>query len=502
MKSNNEPKQNREAGGKSDGKNVVPGNDGFASGGTGNPPNPEASSGVVPPGSSYSTGGTPMEVDSNASGKDKVTYWSKEVEKLCYAYGDQLMQVTQEKIDKLKLVDPQLVKDTVGSSGPIRKKVQPALNQCLAKLVDAVPEESELSLDLEGAHPAVRALEGFQKQVDHLKESEADLYQQCTELQEKLSRAQKDVLASNDEVGILDAVKALLGTDDVNVVGNLVAKKKHHESLMDTIRNLEVKIADLESHDLERQLRAAQHANVNLQKLVADQQKKTPSGSGGAQQSLIERARDIGFVVDTSGNLQLGPPRQVFETSKPYCYTSRNQAVPAPPPLKVFLGEYKEDKMGLSEFLKMYKHRITFDELESRMRNLMLDNSRTGMLLKQQRVHTLRMKEDESYLSFITFLETKVCEAYDEGSYSIVDGVKIQVNIINKVHLQDILRKSPERLRKAKCLTVHPPGVSIKDASGERDRSCRVAKVLGARGSYELRCRVGYNGDSWSFPVV
>ncbi|KAH7710724.1 gagpol and env protein precursor [Aphelenchoides avenae] len=124
--------------------------------------------------------------------------------------------------------------------------------------------------------------------------------------------------------------------------------------------------------------------------------------------------------------------------------------------------------MGLSEFLKMYKHRygscaedtkvdmlgeylageakrvyksilsswdgrssITFDELESGMKNLMLDNSRTGMLLKQQRVHGLRMKEDESYLSFITFLETKVCEAYGDESYSIVDGVKIQVLLRN-----------------------------------------------------------------------
>lgn len=42
-----------------------------------------------------------------------------------------------------------------------------------------------------------------------------------------------------------------------------------------------------------------------------------------------------------------------------------------------------------------------------------------------------------------------------------------QVDINSKAHLQDILRKSPERLRKMKCLTVHPPGVSIKDASGK-----------------------------------
>src|SRR5205823_1604246 len=147
---------------------------------------------------------------------------------------------------------------------------------------------------------------------------------------------------------------------------------------------------------------------------------------------------------------------------------TRNQSVPAPPPLKVFVGSFKEDNMGLSEFLKMYKHRygsspegtkvdmlgeylagepkrvyrsilsswdgssaITFGELESRMRNLMLDNSRTGMLLKQERVHGLRIQNDESYLSFITFLETKVAEAYEDASYGTVDGVKIQVLLKN-----------------------------------------------------------------------
>ncbi|KAH7698792.1 gagpol and env protein precursor, partial [Aphelenchoides avenae] len=326
-------------------------------------------------------------------------------------------------------------------------------------------------------------LEGFQKQVDDLKASEADLYAKCTELQEKFTNAQADLWVSKDKVDILDAVTKFLGTDDANVVSDLVAKTNQHASVVATVSKLEDKVSKLERHDdarikdLETQLRAAKDANVNLQRIVADQQKQITSGSGGAQQSLVERAREIGFVIDPSGNLQLGPPpRQVFDISQPYCYTSRevleivtrNQSVPAPPPLKVFLGEYKEDKMGLSEFLKMYKHRygscaedtkvdmlgeylageakrvyksilsswdgrsrITFDELESGMKNLMLDNSRTGMLLKQQRVHGLRMKEDESYLSFITFLETKVCEAYGDESYSIVDGVKIQVLLKN-----------------------------------------------------------------------
>ncbi|KAH7712204.1 hypothetical protein AAVH_20467 [Aphelenchoides avenae] len=126
-------------------------------------------------------------------------------------------------------------------------------------------------------------LEGFQKQVDDLKASEADLYAKCTELQEKFANAQADLWVSKDKVDILDAVTKFLGTDDANV-------------------------DDARIKDLETQLRAAKDANVNLQRIVADQQKQITSGSGGAQQSLVERAREIGFIIDPSGNLQLGPP--------------------------------------------------------------------------------------------------------------------------------------------------------------------------------------------------
>ncbi|KAH7710723.1 hypothetical protein AAVH_21984 [Aphelenchoides avenae] len=126
-------------------------------------------------------------------------------------------------------------------------------------------------------------LEGFRKQVDDLKASEADLYAKCTELQEKFTNAQADLWVSKDKVDILDAVTKFLGTDDANV-------------------------DDARIKDLETQLRAAKDANVNLQRIVADQQKQITSGSGGAQQSLVERAREIGFIIDPSGNLQLGPP--------------------------------------------------------------------------------------------------------------------------------------------------------------------------------------------------
>ncbi|KAH7719430.1 hypothetical protein AAVH_13104 [Aphelenchoides avenae] len=456
----------------------------------------DGGNGIVPPASSVaaapvqqrtlsasSASSAPMEVDlTKESIKDKVSSGAKAFEKLFYAYGDHLTQTTQEVLAKAKGVDAQSAKEISGSWSTVRKQMQPKLNQCLLNLVESVHDEVELEAVKETAHLGVRPvafrdlvenaradivqsleelvqwvitnaldpatlqsvaglkqeahtqvydtvdfgrdsdygqalqaqqnlarkkddlqlqLEGFRKQVDDLKASEDDLYAQCTELQGKFSNAQAALLASKDKFDILGAVTKFLGTDDANVL------------------------------------------------IVADQQKHNSSGSGGTNggaESKVtghfkvprspssRRARKIGFVVDPSGNLQLGPsPRQVFDISKPYSYTSRNQSIPAPPPLKVFLGDFKEDQMDPSEFLKMYKHRygpcgedtkvdmlgdylageakrayrsilsswdgssrITFDELESRMKNLMLDNSRTGMLLKQQRVHGLRMKEDES----------------------------------------------------------------------------------------------------------
>ncbi|KAH7725649.1 hypothetical protein AAVH_06831 [Aphelenchoides avenae] len=481
MPSNEDPK-NRAAGGKN---NVNPIVVGFGPPGTETDGTPAAAPGnegnaPVPPNSvSSSADGTPMEVDPNASVKDKVSHWAKEVEKLCYSYGDQLMQVTQEKLDSVRLGNPQLFKDTISSWGPVRKKVQPALNQYLVKLVEAVPDDVEPEPALVGhkqaaytqiydtvlgkmsrdicermaesgsAHidfgrdsdygQAMEAqqalakdrddlqlqLEGFQQQVADLKASEAYLQRQCTEMQEKFSGAQTDLLAYTDKVGILEAVTTFLGTTENDVVGVLA-----HIQLK--YRNLEQQDDSARIADLESQLQSAKTANVHLQRTVAEYEKQLVSSSGGSKQSLVERAREIGFFVDASGNLQLGPsPSKVFDVSRPYCYTNRTQSVPVPPPLKVFLGDYKEDKMGLSEFLRMYKRRITYDELEFRMKNLMLDNSRTGTLLKQQRVHSLRMKEDESYLSFITYLETKVCEAYDHSSFEIIDGVKIQVLLKN-----------------------------------------------------------------------
>lgn len=372
-------------------------------------------------------------------------------------------------------------------------------------------------------------LEAFQKQVEHLKASEADLYAKCTELQEKFSEAQKDLIANDCKLAILKSVTTFLGTDDANVVGTLAEFEKN-------FRGLEVKVAELESHEcttdnsvfqedssriayLELQLRSAQGTNVKLQRTNADYEKQLASSSGGtnsgspdlksilkgsASHSKNEHATSGSHTTPPAGSFSGHPevkastPPSRTSTLAGSCSDSitarevielfaRNQSVPAPPPLKVFFGDYKEDKMGLPEFLRMYKHRygpcseetkvdmlgeylageakrvyrsivsswdgpscIPFAELESRMRNLMLDNSRTGVLLRQERVHGLRMKDDESYLSFITFLETKACEAYEDASLLQLDGVKVQVLLKNirsptlALQVEHALRTVPE----------------------------------------------------------
>lgn len=81
-------------------------------------------------------------------------------------------------------------------------------------------------------------------------------------------------MASNDKVGILDAVLTFLDTNDAHVVGVLAHVKNKY-------RTLKAKVAEMESHacpadtsvfqeesariaDLEAQLRSAQTANVNM----------------------------------------------------------------------------------------------------------------------------------------------------------------------------------------------------------------------------------------------
>ena len=109
--------------------------------------------------SSSSAGGTPMEVDLvNSPIRDKVSDWAKETEKACYAYGDELMQATQEAIEKIKGIDAQSSKAMTSSWSAARTKVQPRLNQCLLQIVESVPEDLDVVPMKESVHPGVRAV--------------------------------------------------------------------------------------------------------------------------------------------------------------------------------------------------------------------------------------------------------------------------------------------------------------------------------------------------------
>ncbi|KAH7716260.1 hypothetical protein AAVH_16311 [Aphelenchoides avenae] len=209
-------------------------------------------------------------------------------------------------------------------------------------------------------------LEGYRQQVEHLKAAEADLFDQCKELEEKFSRAQVDLVPCQYKAGILETVTEFLKTDHTNVMDTL-------GQVMHKMRSLEKQIAEFESHEdagriaeLESQLRNEQGANMKMRRTIAEHEKQLASGSAGAGKSLVECAQEIGFIRDASGKLLLGPPAsRGFDYSKPYAYTNRtldvlemfakNQSVHALPPLKTFLGDYKEDKISLPEFLKMFK---------------------------------------------------------------------------------------------------------------------------------------------------
>ena len=267
--------------------------------------------------------GDEVDVDmEHATVKDKVNRSCDDLEKLFYAYGQQLVQTTQELLEQAKGIDAQSAEAINNSWIQVKKRFQPQLNRCLLNLVDSVPDDFEASPQAETAHPGMRAvafrdllenarsditgsleeltkwfathaedpaavksmadhklaaytqvynavldkmgrdilermadsgsvqvdfgrdsdygqaleaqqalakerdelqlqLEGFQKQVERLKVSEADLYVKCQDLQENFRRARDDLVASRDKVEILKAVTTFLGTDDTDVVGVL-----------------------------------------------------------------------------------------------------------------------------------------------------------------------------------------------------------------------------------------------------------------------------------------
>ncbi|KAH7673199.1 hypothetical protein AAVH_42321 [Aphelenchoides avenae] len=110
---------------------------------------------------------------------------------------------------------------------------------------------------------------------------------------------------------------------------------------MHKLRGLEKKVAEFESHvcptdkfalqkdadriaELESQLRNEQGANMKMRRTIAEYEEQLAAGSAGAAKSLVERAREIGYVRDVTGKLFLGPPPgQGFDFSKPYSYANR-----------------------------------------------------------------------------------------------------------------------------------------------------------------------------------
>ncbi|KAH7719743.1 hypothetical protein AAVH_12778 [Aphelenchoides avenae] len=340
-----------------------------------------------------STTERPQDVDmEDATVRDKVGMSAKELERLFHEYGDQLIKGTQEVLQQAKGADAQSAQAINSTWSRVKKQFKPKLNTCLNRLVESIPNDPEDGVEQDTVHPRIDfgrdsdydqamqtqqalaserddlqlQLEGYRQQVEHLKAAEADLFDQCKELEEKFSRAQVDLVPCQYKAGILETVTEFLKTDHTNVMDTL-------GQVMHKMRSLEKQIAEFESHEdagriaeLESQLRNEQGANMKMRRTIAEHEKQLASGSAGAGKSLVECAQEIGFIRDASGKLLLGPPAsRGFDYSKPYAYTNRtldvlemfakNQSVHALPPLKTFLGDYKEDKISLPEFLKMFK---------------------------------------------------------------------------------------------------------------------------------------------------
>ncbi|KAH7726114.1 hypothetical protein AAVH_06302 [Aphelenchoides avenae] len=332
---NEDPKKNRTAGGKDDGVtngSADGGNNSTRSAGKATDARqvapiavPEAvqtvlfgnNSKATPPskdGDNATQGKKPTDVEvDDLSVKDKVNKHVQEIEKLFYAYGEQLVQGTQAVLAQATGAEAQSAK-VISTSWS--QKYNAVLDKMGRDILERMADTGSGSIDFGRDSDYGQALktqealakdrdemqlqlEGFQKQVEELKAAEARLQDRCTGLQDMFHRAQSDMLAMRDKTVILDAVTTFLGTEDQDEDG--------------------ARIADLVS-----QLCKAKEANVNLQRTVADYEKQLSSGFGGTRKSLCARARKIGFVHVAAGRLILGPPpSQGFDASKQYTATVR-----------------------------------------------------------------------------------------------------------------------------------------------------------------------------------
>ncbi|KAH7716372.1 hypothetical protein AAVH_16215 [Aphelenchoides avenae] len=280
---NEDPKKNRTAGGKDDGVtngSADGGNNSTRSAGKATDARqvapiavPEAvqtvlfgnNSKATPPskdGDNATQGKKPTDVEvDDLSVKDKVNKHVQEIEKLFYAYGEQLVQGTQAVLAQATGVDAQSAK-VISTSWS--QKYNAVLDKMGRDILERMADTGSGSID-------------FGRDSD---------YGQALKTQEALAK-------DRDEMQL-----------------QLEGFQKQEDG---------ARIADLVS-----QLCKAKEANVNLQRTVADYEKQLSSGFGGTRKSLGARARKIGFVHVAAGRLILGPPpSQGFDASKQYTATVR-----------------------------------------------------------------------------------------------------------------------------------------------------------------------------------
>lgn len=160
---------------------------------------------------------------------------------------------------------------------------------------------------------------------------------------------------------------------------------------------------------------------------------------------------------------------------------ARSQAMPNLPAPNPFSGDFRKDKIGISDFFEMYERRVancsesdkvsllseylygearrayrsvvsandalTFNQLCRELKNMMVDTSRTGKLLKMKHFDDLKIRENQTYMSFITLIESQVMDSYGDADAQTVDQVKTKV-LLSNLRERDLLMHVETDLRK------------------------------------------------------
>ncbi|KAH7718523.1 hypothetical protein AAVH_14042 [Aphelenchoides avenae] len=197
---------------------------------------------------------------------------------------------------------------------------------------------------------------------------------------------------------------------------------------------------------------------------------------------------------------------------------ARNQSLPNLPPPQHFSGDRRKDKIGLSEFLEMYERRVvncseddkvsllseyligearrayksvmsanaslSFRGLCRELKGMMIDSSRTSKLLKMKRFDDLKIHLGQTYLSFITLIESQAAEAYGDADEWTLDQVKTKVLLSNLrerelvMHVETDLRKlKDDELQfpvvKSLAITYERTDVSVNKWRSQGSKSYR-----------------------------